>query len=77
IASIVDGVIVVVNISKTPRDVFKLAAAKIIKPGIHFLGTIINNFDTKHDRKFKSYYSYSYYQSPYESYYRKESGDDA
>lgn len=77
IASIVDGVIVVVNISKTPRDVFKLAVAKIIKPGIHFLGTIINNFDTKHDRKFKSYYSYSYYQSPYESYYRKESGDDA
>ncbi|HNW81371.1 MAG TPA: polysaccharide biosynthesis tyrosine autokinase [bacterium] len=77
IASVVDGVIVVVNINKTPRDVFKLAISKILKPGINFLGTIINDFDQKHDRKFKSYYNYSYYQSPYQAYYKKENNDDA
>lgn len=76
VASIVNGVIVVVNINKTPRDVFKQAIAKISKPGINFLGTIINNFDEKHDKKFRSYYSYSYYQSPYQAYYKKDDKED-
>lgn len=67
IAPVADGVIVVVNVNKTPRDVFKMAIAKIMKPGIHFLGTVINNFDLKHEKKFKSYYNYSYYHSPYKT----------
>ena len=65
IAPVADGVVVVVNINKTPRDIFKQSVQKIIKPGIHFLGTVINNFDLKHEKKFKSYYNYSYYHSPY------------
>ncbi|MGI6393872.1 MAG: GumC family protein [bacterium] len=67
IASLVDGVIVVVNVSKTPKDIFKIAVAKIAKPGISLLGTVINNFDLKYERKFKPYYSYSYYHSYYKS----------
>jgi polysaccharide biosynthesis transport protein len=67
IAPMTDGVIVVVNVNKPPRDIFKMSVAKIIKPGIHFLGTVINNFDLKHEKKFKSYYNYSYYHSPYKT----------
>ncbi|HSW60066.1 MAG TPA: polysaccharide biosynthesis tyrosine autokinase [bacterium] len=67
IAPMTDGVIVVVNVNKTPRDIFKMSVSKIMKPGIHFLGTVINNFDLKHEKKFKSYYNYSYYHSPYKT----------
>ena len=66
IASLMDGVILVVNINKTPRDLFKAAVSKIIMPGINLIGTVINNFDLKQEKKFKSYYNYSYYHSSYQ-----------
>lgn len=67
VASLMDGVVLVVNINKTPRDIFKAAVSKITMPGINLMGTVINNFDLKQEKKFKSYYAYSYYHSPYQN----------
>lgn len=60
-----DGVVMSVNIGKTPRDIFKLAIEKITKPSVNLLGVIVNNFDFKQEKRFKSYHNYSYYHSSY------------
>lgn len=65
IAPLTDGLILAVNISETPRDVFKSVIANISKPGIVRLGVVVNNLDFKQEKKFKSYYGYSYYHSSY------------
>ncbi len=65
IAPMTDGLILAVNISETPRDVFKSVIANISKPGIVRLGVVVNNLDFKQEKKFKSYYGYSYYHSSY------------
>ena len=65
IAPLTDGLILAVNISETPRDVFKSVIANISKPGIVHLGVVVNNIDFKQEKKFKSYYGYSYYHSSY------------
>ena len=78
IAPLTDGLILAVNISETPRDVFKSVIANISKPGITRLGVVVNNIDFKPEKKFKSYYGYSYYHSSYYKsnyyYYTSEDG---
>ena len=78
IAPLTDGLILAVNISETPRDVFKSVIANISKPGITRLGVVVNNIDFKQEKKFKSYYGYSYYHSSYYKsnyyYYTSEDG---
>ena len=65
IAPLTDGLILAVNIANTPRDVFKSVIMGITKPGITRLGVVVNNLDFKQEKKFKSYYGYSYYHSSY------------
>lgn len=78
IAPLTDGLILAVNISETPRDVFKSVIANISKPGIIRLGVVVNNIDFKQEKKFKSYYGYSYYHSSYykSNYYYYTSDED-
>ena len=78
IAPLTDGLILAVNISETPRDVFKSVIANISKPGIVRLGVVVNNIDFKQEKKFKSYYGYSYYHSSYykSNYYYYTSDED-
>jgi capsular exopolysaccharide synthesis family protein len=78
IAPMTDGLILAVNISETPRDVFKSVIANISKPGIIRLGVVVNNIDFKQEKKFKSYYGYSYYHSSYykSNYYYYTSDED-
>ncbi len=78
IAPMTDGLILAVNISETPRDVFKSVIANISKPGITRLGVVVNNIDFKQEKKFKSYYGYSYYHSSYykSNYYYYTSSED-
>lgn len=78
IAPMTDGLILAVNISETPRDVFKSVIANISKPGIVRLGVVVNNLDFKQEKKFKSYYGYSYYHSSYykSNYYYYTSEED-
>lgn len=78
IAPLTDGLILAVNISETPRDVFKSVIANISKPGITRLGVVVNNIDFKQEKKFKSYYGYSYYHSSYykSNYYYYTSSED-
>ena len=78
IAPMTDGLILAVNISETPRDVFKSVIANISKPGIVRLGVVVNNIDFKQEKKFKSYYGYSYYHSSYykSNYYYYTSSED-
>ena len=78
IAPLTDGLILAVNISETPRDVFKSVIANISKPGITRLGVVVNNIDFKQEKKFKSYYGYSYYHSSYykSNYYYYTSDED-
>jgi len=78
IAPLTDGLILAVNISETPRDVFKSVIANISKPGIVRLGVVVNNLDFKQEKKFKSYYGYSYYHSSYykSNYYYYTSEED-
>ena len=78
IAPLTDGLILAVNISETPRDVFKSVIANISKPGIVRLGVVVNNIDFKQEKKFKSYYGYSYYHSSYykSNYYYYTSSED-
>jgi len=78
IAPLTDGLILAVNISETPRDVFKSVIANISKPGIVRLGVVVNNLDFKQEKKFKSYYGYSYYHSSYykSNYYYYTSDED-
>ncbi|MBP5202110.1 polysaccharide biosynthesis tyrosine autokinase [bacterium] len=78
IAPMTDGIILAVNISETPRDVFKSVIANISKPGITRLGVVVNNIDFKQEKKFKSYYGYSYYHSSYykSNYYYYTSSED-
>ena len=65
IAPLTDGLILAVNIGNTPRDIFKSVIVGISKPGITHLGVVVNNLDFKQEKKFKSYYGYSYYHSSY------------
>jgi capsular exopolysaccharide synthesis family protein len=78
IAPMTDGIILAVNISETPRDIFKSVIANISKPGITRLGVVVNNIDFKQEKKFKSYYGYSYYHSSYykSNYYYYTSSED-
>ena len=78
IAPLTDGLILAVNISETPRDIFKSVIANISKPGIVRLGVVVNNIDFKQEKKFKSYYGYSYYHSSYykSNYYYYTSSED-
>ena len=78
IAPLTDGLILAVNISETPRDVFKSVIVNISKPGIIRLGVVVNNIDFKQEKKFKSYYGYSYYHSSYykSNYYYYTSNED-
>lgn len=78
IAPLTDGLILAVNISSTPRDIFKSVIANISKPGITRLGVVVNNIDFKQEKKFKSYYGYSYYHSSYykSNYYYYTSSED-
>lgn len=78
IAPLTDGLILAVNISNTPRDIFKSVIANISKPGITPLGVVVNNIDFKQEKKFKSYYGYSYYHSSYykSNYYYYTSEED-
>ena len=78
IAPLTDGLILAVNINETPRDVFKSVIANISKPGITRLGVVVNNLDFKQEKKFKSYYGYSYYHSSYykSNYYYYTSEED-
>ncbi len=78
IAPLTDGLILAVNISSTPRDIFKSVIANISKPGITRLGVVVNNIDFKQEKKFKSYYGYSYYHSSYykSNYYYYTSEED-
>ena len=82
IAPLADGVIVVVDVNTTPRDVFRTVMLQIAKPKITNLGIVVNNIDLKHQRKFKSYNNYSYYHSSYYNsdyhyYISGEEGKDA
>ena len=78
IAPMTDGLILAVNINETPRDIFKSVIANISKPGITLLGVVVNNIDFKQEKKFKSYYGYSYYHSSYykSNYYYYTSEED-
>ncbi len=78
IAPLTDGIILAVNISNTPRDIFKSVIVNISKPGIALLGVVVNNIDFKQEKKFKSYYGYSYYHSSYykSNYYYYTSEED-
>ena len=78
IAPLTDGLILAVNIANTPRDVFKSVIMGITKPGITRLGVVVNNLDFKQEKKFKSYYGYSYYHSSYykSHYYYYTSDED-
>ena len=78
IAPLTDGLILAVNIGNTPRDIFKSVIANISKPGITCLGVVVNNIDFKQEKKFKSYYGYSYYHSSYykSNYYYYTSEED-
>ena len=62
LSALVDGVVVAIDISKTPRDVYRSAIQKIMKPGIRFLGTIVNMLDPKDKKRFSSYYQYYHYE---------------
>ncbi len=59
---LVDGVILAININKTPRDLYRSAVEKISKPGIRFLGTVVNMLDFKDKKRFASYYQYYHYE---------------
>ena len=67
LAPLTDGMIIILDIGTTPRDVFKSVVQGIAKPGISILGTVVNNIDHKRERKFKPYSGHSYYSSS--SYY--------
>lgn len=65
IAPLTDGMIITVNMSNTPRDVFKSVIQNIEKSDIPFLGTVINSVEDRQEKRFKPYYGYSYYNSYY------------
>ena len=79
IASLVDGVVLVVNIAKTPKDILRSAIAGLKKPTIHLLGIAVNNFDVRQEKGYNSYYGYSYSRSSYRThyyyYYSEENGE--
>ena len=65
IATIVDGVVLVVNIDSTPRDVFKMSSKRLTNPSINFLGPIVNKFDMEKRKRFKKYQDQLYYEKAY------------
>ena len=65
IATIVDGVVLVVNIDSTPRDVFKMSSKRLTNPSINFLGPIVNKFDMEKRKRFKKYHDQLYYEKAY------------
>jgi len=73
IASHVDGVVLVVNIVSTSRDVFKISANRLTNPTINFIGPIVNKFDVEKRKRFKKFHDQMYYER---SYYNYEEGTD-
>ena len=65
IASNVDGVVLVVNIDVTPRDIFKMSSKRLTNPTINFLGPIVNKFDMEKRQRFKKYHDQLYYEKEY------------
>lgn len=70
IAPFTDGMIITVNVGIVPRDVFKSAVQSIVKSGISIVGTVVNNIDSRQEKKFEPYSGHSYYNNS--SYYASE-----
>jgi len=71
LAALSDGVIVVVKVAKTSRDILKRSVAQLTKANAMLLGTVVNNLDLKAGSRYGSYYyyyheKYRYYGETYE-----------
>jgi len=63
IASIVDGVVMVVNGHQTPKQIVKAACARLEFARATIFGVILNQFDARgHDHTYYSQYGYGYSQ---------------
>ena len=65
LASLVDGVVVVIRSGITPRPTIKKAVQQLERVNARVIGAVLNDHDVKHE----SYYSYSYYRKYYNRYY--------
>ncbi len=66
IASMIDGVIIVVKIRQISRDILKRAVAQLTKSNAMLLGAVVNNLDLKGGGRYGSYYYY--YHEKYKYY---------
>ena len=66
IASMTDGVIIVVKIRQISRDILKRAVAQLTKANVMLLGAVVNNLDLKGGGRYGSYYYY--YHEKYKYY---------
>jgi len=71
LSNLVEGVLFVVNIGKTPENLMKKAKENLEHSHANIIGLICNKFDIEH-----SYYSNSYYYYYYNYSYEEESEDN-
>jgi polysaccharide biosynthesis transport protein len=65
IASLVDGLIVVVQHRRFPRSMLLRVKKAIQNVGGNILGVVLNNVNIRHDRQYEYYASYTkYYSKP-------------
>lgn len=65
LSTLVDGVVVVVRASRTPKDVVRRALKSLRDIGSNIVGVVLNAADVEGD----SYRAYQYYSSRHEGYY--------
>jgi succinoglycan biosynthesis transport protein ExoP len=66
LASLADGVLLVVNTGQTRRATVQQAAEALRQVGAHLVGGVLNQVDTRGGRNYYYYYYYSHYYSDQE-----------
>ena len=68
LATLVDGLLLVVRAGKTPKELVRRASDRVLRVGGKILGVLVNAVDMRHS-------PYGYYHGYYRSYYRSHYGD--
>ncbi len=58
LATIADGVVIIVKITQVSRDILKRSVAQLAKANALILGAVVNNLDLKGGSRYGSYYYY-------------------
>jgi len=72
LASIVDGVVLIVESEKTTRGAMLRAFRTLSLSGGKLLGTVLNKVDSRRDGYYGHYNYYYYYRQSYEDYYAEK-----